>query len=107
MMEIKEMTIEDFRKMREDHAALNPGSKLEIREDIKYALDAWAKDALGPGGFLISVLENDLFEAVGRADSYNLSTLQKICGYVYNDLPSECWGSPEKVSVWADSKRNL
>jgi hypothetical protein len=68
-----------------------------IRQDVKESLDRYVQYGIMPGGFLTAVLENDLFEAVGRADAYNLATLADICRYVYNDMPSSCWGSPEKV----------
>lgn len=100
MMEIINLTSEDIEKMMEDHERLNP--KREIRPDIKAALDAWGTKAFPVGDFLRSVLENNLMEAMGRADSYNRASLWEICGYVYNQLPSECHGSPEKFRAWQE-----
>lgn len=56
--------------------------------------------ATEPGGFLVSVLSNDLQMAVGRADSSNLKNLVAYVGFLYNEAPTGCWGSPEKYKNW-------
>ena len=77
-----------------------------IRPDIRDALDAWGREAFPVGGFLTAVLENNLSEALGRADEYNLKTIFHIVSYVYNELPSHCWGSPKNVSQWQRRFKN-
>jgi hypothetical protein len=78
-----------------------------IRPDIREALDNWGSgDAPYCGDFLRAVLSNDLREAVGRADNDNLRTLPAIVGYVYNELPGNCHGSPEIVAEWAERHRD-
>ena len=57
------------------------------------ALNRYVEHKLAPGGFLTAVLSNDLFGAVARADSENLVALPDIVKYIYNELPSDCWGS--------------
>lgn len=52
------------------------------------------------GGFLTAVFEHDLFEAVGRADENNLRALRHIVAYIYNEVPSVCHGSRERVDAW-------
>lgn len=52
------------------------------------------------GGFLRAVLENNLSEAVGRADISSLAVLPLIVSYVYNELPGTCWGSKDVVEAW-------
>ncbi len=69
-------------------------------EATKYALDAYVERGQCPGHFVTAVLENNLFEAVNRADEGNLAALVDIVKYVYNKLPSDCWGSREKVERW-------
>lgn len=66
-------------------------------ETIKESLDRYINDKIPPGGFLTSVLENDLFSAITRADYMNRQRLPEICKYVYNELPSGIWGSKEIV----------
>lgn len=53
-----------------------------------------------PGGFLRAVLENNLMAAVARADSTNMHALPAYCVYLYNEVDSRAWGSPEAVTEW-------
>lgn len=55
---------------------------------------------IAPGSFVTAVLENDLREACGRADSQNRHLLFNYMSFLYNDAPSNCWGSRQKVSEW-------
>lgn len=80
----------------------NPTDPALVREDIREALLAWGSGTQPhmPGSFLTAVLENDLAEAVGRADFQNIEVLPAIVAFVYRNLPSPCWGSKEKVEAW-------
>lgn len=73
-----------------------------IPAHTKAALDRYVNDRILPGGFLTAVLSNDLFGAVGYADSQNLAALSDIVRYVYNELPSGCWGSKEAIWKWIE-----
>lgn len=72
-------------------------------EEIKQSLERYAEHRIEPGGFLTAVLKNDLAGALGRADDINKHRLYEIVKYIWNELPSECWGSPEKVEKWLSS----
>lgn len=74
---------------------------------IRLSLDRYAIEHIECGHFLTAVLENDLFEAVGRADSENLEVLPHICAYVYNILPATCHGSKEKVQAYLAERETL
>ena len=65
----------------------------------------YIKYGIEPGGFLRSVLANDLKEAVGKADDCNIKIIPAYVSYLYNKAPSSCWGSPEKVVNWMKDKR--
>jgi len=52
------------------------------------------------GDFLTAVLHNNLTEAVARADDENIKNLPAFVGYLYNEAPSLCWGSKERVAEW-------
>ena len=52
------------------------------------------------GSFLMAVVENDLKNAVGRADEENLTNLPAYVYFLYNEAPGGCWGSQEKVERW-------
>jgi hypothetical protein len=71
-----------------------------MKELTKERLLAYAKDRVSPGGFLTNVLENDLSLAVGTADEQNMADIKEIVLFIYNELPSACWGSPAKVTAW-------
>ncbi len=73
-----------------------------MKADIKESLDLYATIGQPTGGFLEAVLSNDLMGAMGRADEENRADLFEICGYVYNDIPAPCHGSPSKVREWLD-----
>lgn len=72
-------------------------------EYIKESLKRYVENKIPTGGFLEAVLSNDLVGAIGRADSENISRLPEIVRYIYNTLPSNCWGSREKVVQWLNS----
>lgn len=94
------MTISDL--IMGVNASLDFGDQKLVREDIRDALLEWGKGERNYlGDFLRAVVSNDLTEAMGRADAYNRITLPAIVGLCYNELPSECWGSPDKVRRWA------
>ena len=74
-------------------------------EDIRESLDAYVQQRRPLGGFLQAVIENDLTEAVGRADSVNIRQLALIVGYVYWEMPSTCHGSPEHYAAWLEGPK--
>lgn len=51
------------------------------------------------GGFLMAVLENDLYEAAGRADRENIRLLPGYAAML-GTLPVQCWGSEQRVEAW-------
>ena len=52
------------------------------------------------GGFLRSVLSNDLIGAINKADESNLKALKMIVRFVCNEMPSGCHGNESKVKSW-------
>jgi len=77
-----------------------------MRPEIKKSLDRYAKERVPTGGFLRKVLENDLFGAIGKADTGNRNDLFSICSYIYNELPMSCWGSPKHVKEWLEGDKH-
>jgi len=73
-----------------------------IPDYMEHALDAYVNDHVLPGHFLTAVLENDLYQAISRADDMNVRALVAYIGYLYNECPHACWGSPEKVKAWVN-----
>lgn len=72
----------------------------KIPGNIANGLKLYVEHRIKPGHFLTAVLENNLSQAINRADSESLSNLKEIVCFVYNDLPGTCWGSPDKVRGW-------
>lgn len=73
-----------------------------IPEHTRAALDRYVNQRIFPGSFLIAVLSNDLFGAMAKADFQNQSCLRDICEYIYNELPSNCWGSHDLIYKWVE-----
>ena len=71
-----------------------------LPEHMRGGMKRYIESKVPPGGFLMAVLENNLIEAVGRADRINRERLFDFCNFLYNKAPSRCWGSPEKVKTW-------
>jgi hypothetical protein len=66
------------------------------------SLRAYVEERRRVGHFLTAVLENDLKEAVNRADDENGRNLPAYIAYLYNEAPANCYGSKEKVKAWLD-----
>ncbi len=71
-----------------------------LPEHMRDAARRYIEDRIAPGGFLTAVLENNLAEAFGRADRINSKHIGDWVHWLYWDIPSEAWGSPEAVGTW-------
>jgi len=63
-------------------------------------LDAYVRDRIPVGSFLMAVLQNDLVDAFSRAEMFSETALPDLVRYLNWCLPSPCYGSPEKVKAW-------
>ena len=63
-------------------------------------LRKYADNHLPVGGFLTAVLENNLTEAIVRADMFSLAGIKDIVMYVHWEIPGDCHGSPQAVRAW-------
>jgi hypothetical protein len=77
----------------------------EIPQYMHGGIIRYIEDGIMPGDFLSSVLQNDLKGACGAADQNNKHLLWDYVAFLYNNAPSMCWGSPEKVKAWVEEKR--
>lgn len=71
-----------------------------LPEHMRAAMLRWIEQGVYPGGFLTAVLENNLCEAVARADHINIDKLPDYVRYLYNNAPRGCWGNPDSVRAW-------
>lgn len=53
-----------------------------------------------PGHFLIAVFSNDLIGAFEHADGGNERVMKDYAIFVYNHIPSDCWGSNDAIQKW-------
>ena len=58
------------------------------------------EDYLPPGDFLTAVIDNDLKEAAGRADSTNINCLKNYVMWFYNHAPGGTWGRQGATHDW-------
>lgn len=75
---------------------------MEIPAHMVESLEGWVRHAHKPGDFLTNVLCNDLAGAAAHADHTNRWLLTAYVGWLYNEAPGTCWGSPEKVAAWVE-----
>lgn len=76
---------------------------LKIEQRFKESIDLYVQHRVPTGGFLRAVLENDLRNAIGSADMDAMDNLKHIVCYLYNEIPSNCWGNKERVEAWLKS----
>ena len=70
------------------------------------AILRYFNEKLPPGNFLRAVLENDLMNATGRADSENCGVLHVYTALLYNHCPKDSFGSKEAVRAWLASRED-
>ena len=71
----------------EDIAFHNQSYIQQIPESTMEGLRNYLYEGVPCGNFLSAVIDNDLTEALGRADSDNRKALHSIVGLVYNEFP--------------------
>lgn len=75
-----------------------------IKQSTLDGIRRYVEYHIPPGDFLQAVLQNNLKEAFFYADDENLASLYEIVKYVYNEIPYNCWGSPEAYRDWITPK---
>jgi len=77
----------------------------KVPSHMREALRLYVDEHIEPGSFLRAVLENDLSRSFAHADTINRFALFDIVSYIYNWIPSSCWGSREKVQQWLKGEK--
>lgn len=80
-------------------------SRENVPANVIDSLNLFRDHGMDCGGFLHSVLCNDLREAVSRADANNLRIIPDIVFLLHNDYPAGMWGSPDRVRGWRQQAR--
>ncbi len=86
-----------FEMSDEDMAAM-----VDIPGHLLGGISRYIIDGVPPGSFVRAVFENDLFEAIARADAESRYGLFSLVKWIHNHTPSACHGSPAKVAAWID-----
>jgi hypothetical protein len=68
-------------------------------------IERYVEHGIPPGDFLSAIISNNLSGAVSHADEENCRNIPAYVGYLYNNVPSGCWGSPENFERWLRVKR--
>ena len=76
-----------------------------LPDHLKESIDAYVNDGRPTGGFLAACIDNNLMEAVGRADEDNIQALSAIVGYLYNEVNGYCWGHDGAYKRWIELKQ--
>lgn len=69
----------------------------DLRVETFQTLERYYLHGLDPGSYMLAVLTNDLFGAMGAADEWSREEMHRLCTYIYSYMPSTSWGSKEKV----------
>ena len=77
-----------------------------IPERMMGGITRYVEQGIPPGDFLTAIIENNLSEAVGRADDENIRNIPAYVAYFYNKTPSPCWGSRQAMKSWLEQFRN-
>ena len=64
------------------------------------SLDRYWKYGYAPGGFLTSLLEGDIYQAISRADRWNKGSLGYIVEYILHAAPPGSYGNTNLVQDW-------
>jgi len=78
-------------------------SECGIPEYMQGGIVRYYENGLQPGHFLSAVIDNDLKEAVSRADDVNVNCLKNYVMWFYNYAPSGSWGSAGAVDRWLEN----
>jgi len=74
---------------------------------MREGMEGYLEYGWEPGGFLYSILTNDLRGTVKRADPINQLILLEWIDFCLEHLPGKSWGSPEAVSYWMRFRQKL
>ena len=78
-----------------------------IPEHLRGGMQRYIEKGIEPGDFLTAVICNDLKESFARADDTNRERMFDIVCFIYNEAPSLCWGSREKMNAWIKAKKEV
>lgn len=78
----------------------NDTEYLKLPAQYRGGMKRYIEDRIKPGHLLTACLCDSLVGAISRCD--NLENLKSLVSWIYNEAPSTCWGSPDKVKAWLE-----
>lgn len=79
------------------------GRGQHVRAEMVAALLDYVEQGVPLGGFLQSVVANDLAGAAARADLGNYRNLGAFASFVWNEMPAPSNGSHHKYDAWINA----
>ena len=74
----------------------------DLPEHCRESVKKYIEKGKPVGGFLRAVFENNLVETFLKADDINKRCLISYVLFLYNDAPSQCYGSREAYKRWVE-----
>lgn len=62
----------------------------------------YVEHGISPGSFGTALLQNNLSDAIRRADSTNINLIVRHVKWLWINLPYEAWGSEKAVEKWVE-----
>lgn len=75
-----------------------------IPDHILPGISRYLTRGVEPGSFVTAMLTNDLRGVMQCADDQNMRALPAIWNFLYNNIPSSAWGSPDNLHKWMQAK---
>lgn len=77
----------------------------KLPEHMQSGARLYIEQGILTGSFLTAVLQNNLVNAIGQADSINRQELLAWANWLMWDIPAIAWGSVEKVQAYIEGIR--
>ncbi len=77
---------------------------LRLPSNLQDGLRMYVEHGIEPGGFLCSVIENDLEQAIAYADPGSLLALPDVVRWLHNYVSGGIWRSRENRLAWQRAK---
>lgn len=68
--------------------------------DMTNGVKRYIQHGVKPGHFLTALFSNDLVGSLNRADEANTAAMRQWAAFLYWEMPTNAWGSLEKVKAW-------
>ena len=72
----------------------------DIPERMRAGIVRYVERGVPPGHFLTAIFSNDLMEACARGDTENLKLIHCYAKLLWNQCPSDGFGSKDLVREW-------